>query len=388
MKYKLATSTWDQREIKSIHDVIESNEFTMGKKVQKYEDDFAKFMGSKFAVMTSSGSTANLIATAALFYTKNNKLKIGDEVIVPAVSWSTTYFPLQQYGLKLKFVDIDIETLNYNLSDLEDAITESTKLIVVVNLLGNSNDFKKINEIIQTREIKILEDNCESMGSSYYNKFTGTFGVMGTFSSFFSHHISTMEGGVVVTDDEELYHILLCLRAHGWTRNLPELNHVSNKSDDWFDESFRFILPGYNVRPLEMSGAIGIEQLKKLPDFLRQRRKNADLFKSLFNEDKRFFIQNEIGESSWFGFSLILKETSNAINRDKLVEILTQNHIECRPIVTGNFAKKEVLKYFNYEIHKELKNADFLDSNGIFVGNSQDDLSLEIEYLHKILSKL
>ena len=235
MQYKLATSTWDECEINSIHEVIESKEFTMGKKVQEYEIEFAKFMGSKYAVMTSSGSTANLIATAALFYSKNSKLKIGDEVIVPAVSWSTTYFPLQQYGLKLKFVDIDIETLNYNLTDLEEAISESTKLIVVVNLLGNSNDFNEINKIIGSREILLLEDNCESMGSNYHNKFTGTFGVMGTFSSFFSHHISTMEGGVVVTNDEELYHILLCLRAHGWTRNLPIVNHVANKLDSWFD---------------------------------------------------------------------------------------------------------------------------------------------------------
>jgi CDP-6-deoxy-D-xylo-4-hexulose-3-dehydrase len=388
MQYKLATSTWDECEINSIHEVIESKEFTMGKKVQEYEIEFAKFMGSKYAVMTSSGSTANLIATAALFYSKNSKLKIGDEVIVPAVSWSTTYFPLQQYGLKLKFVDIDIETLNYNLTDLEDAISESTKLIVVVNLLGNSNDFNEINKIIGSREILLLEDNCESMGSNYHNKFTGTFGVMGTFSSFFSHHISTMEGGVVVTNDEELYHILLCLRAHGWTRNLPIVNHVANKLDNWFDESFRFILPGYNVRPLEMSGAIGIEQLKKLPNFLKQRRENANLFKSLFENDQRFYIQKEIGESSWFGFSIILKNTSTSFNRNNLINILIENDIECRPIVTGNFAKKEVLKYFNYEIHNKLKNADWLDSNGFFVGNSQEDLSAEIEYLHKILSKV
>ena len=199
-----------------------------------------------------------------------------------SVSWSTTYFPLHQYGLKLKFVDIDIETLNYDLDKLETSITEDTKALMLVNLLGNNNDFDRINLICKEKNIVIIEDNCESMGAKYNNKYSGTFGVMGTFSSFFSHHISTMEGGVVVTDSEELYHILLCLRAHGWTRNLPKENYISKKSDNWFEESFKFVLPGYNVRPLEMSGAIGIEQLKKLPNFLKQRRKNAETFINLF----------------------------------------------------------------------------------------------------------
>jgi CDP-6-deoxy-D-xylo-4-hexulose-3-dehydrase len=256
--YPLATSTWDEKELDAIQSVIERDVYTMGESVAKFEQDFCKFTKSKFAVMVSSGSTANLIAIAALFYTKNPMLKRGDEVIVPAVSWSTTFFPLQQYGLRLKFVDIDLETLNYNLNSLESSITEKTRMIMAVNLLGNPNDFDKINQIIKDKNIFIVEDNCESMGAEYKGKQAGTFGIMGTFSTFFSHHIATMEGGFVVTNDEELYHILLSLRAHGWTRNLPKENKVCTKSDDWFEESFRFVLPGYNVRPVEMSGAIGI----------------------------------------------------------------------------------------------------------------------------------
>jgi hypothetical protein len=204
---------------------------------------------------------------AALFYTKNPRIKLnpGDEVIVPAVSWSTTYYPLYQYGLKIKFVDIDLETLNYDLSQLSQAISSKTKAIVAVNLLGNPNDFSQIKKIIGGRDITLIEDNCESLGAEFEGKKAGTFGLMGTFSTFFSHHISTMEGGLIVTNDEELYHILLSLRAHGWTRNLPKENHVcGTKGDDPFEESFRFVLPGYNVRPLEMSGALGIEQVKKL----------------------------------------------------------------------------------------------------------------------------
>jgi len=382
--YSLATSTWDEKELNAIQSVIDNDIFTMGDSVKQFEEDFAQFLNKKYCVMVSSGSTANLIATAALFYTKNPMLKRGDEVIVPAVSWSTTYFPLQQYGLKLKFVDIDLETLNYDLDTLSSAITEDTKMIMAVNLLGNPNDFDAINEMIKETEIIILEDNCESMGAEYKGKQAGTFGIMGTFSTFFSHHMATMEGGFVTTDDEELYHILLSMRAHGWTRDLPKENKVSNKSDDWFEESFRFVLPGYNVRPIEMSGAIGVEQLKKLPSFLKQRRENAKLFVELFSHHPDFIIQKDIDNSSWFGFSLIIKPTSN-LKRKNVIKKLQENNIDCRPIVTGNFTRNEVMKFFDYEIHDNLKNADFLHDNGFFIGNSQVNLEREIKYLGEVL---
>lgn len=382
--YPLATSTWDEKELEAIQSVINRDMYTMGESVASFEKDFCEFTGSKYAVMVSSGSTANLIATAALFYTKNPKLKQGDEVIVPAVSWSTTYYPLYQYGLKLKFVDIDLETLNYDLEALKEAISENTKMIMVVNLLGNPNDFDKIFEITKDKDIIVLEDNCESMGAEYKGKQAGTFGIMGTFSTFFSHHMATMEGGFVVTDDEELYHILLSLRAHGWTRNLPKDNKVCTKSDDWFEESFRFVLPGYNVRPVEMSGAIGIEQLKKLPNFLAKRRENAKFFQELFSNHPDFIIQKDISNSSWFGFSLIIKPTSK-LKRVDVVKKLMDAKIDCRPIVTGNFTRNDVMKYFDYTIHGELKNADYLHENGLFVGNHQIGLENEIKYLAEVL---
>ncbi len=227
-KFPLATSSWGDEEYAAMQAVIASGHFTMGEKVAAFERDFARFTGSKHCVMVNSGSSANLLMIAALCYTKNDKLllKRGDEVIVPAVSWPTTYYPLHQYGLKLKFVDIDPETLNYDLQALASAIGPRTRAIMVVNLLGNPNDFDAIRNMIAGRDIVLMEDNCESMGATFGGKQTGTFGVVGSFSSFFSHHISTMEGGMVVTDDEELYHLMLSLRAHGWTRNLPKHNHV------------------------------------------------------------------------------------------------------------------------------------------------------------------
>jgi len=385
-KYPLATATWGEAEYQALQDVITSGMFTMGPKVAQFERDFAQYIGSKYVVMVNSGSSANLLMVAALFYTKNPRIKLnpGDEVIVPAVSWSTTYYPLYQYGLKIKFVDIDLETLNYDLSQLSQAISSKTKAIVAVNLLGNPNDFSQIKKIIGGRDITLIEDNCESLGAEFEGKKAGTFGLMGTFSTFFSHHISTMEGGLIVTDDEELYHILLSLRAHGWTRNLPKENHVcGTKGDDPFEESFRFVLPGYNVRPLEMSGALGIEQVKKLPHLITERRKNGALLQSALGNHPELLIQSETGASSWFGFSLVIRPGS-AWTRKELVKKLAEIGFECRPIVTGNFAKNEVVKYFDSEAFGSLKNAEHIDQNGLFIGNHHYSIADAINQLKRI----
>jgi CDP-6-deoxy-D-xylo-4-hexulose-3-dehydrase len=385
-KYPLAATTWDQAEYDALQRVITSGMFTMGSNVFEFEKQFASYLGVKHCVMVNSGSSANLLMVAALFYSKNPELaiKAGDEVIVPAVSWSTTYYPLYQYGLKIKFVDINLETLNFDLDALHKAITDKTRLIMAVNLLGNPNDFARIKSIIGSRKIILIEDNCESLGARFEGKQAGTFGVMGSYSSFFSHHISTMEGGIISTDDEELHHILLSLRAHGWTRNLPKFNHVcGEKSDDPFKESFRFVLPGYNVRPLEMSGALGIEQVKKLPMLIAERRKNAALLQSMMQEHPKVLIQKEIGESSWFGFSLVIRP-GVSLSRDDLVKKLNTMGFEVRPIVAGNFAKNEVVKYFDYEIAGSLVNAQLIERNGLFIGNQHYSIKDAICLLKRI----
>lgn len=384
-RYPLASSTWNQEEIEAINKVIASGNFTMGENVKQFEKEFANYFGSKYAVMSNSGSSANLLMIAALFYKKASPLHIGDEVIVPAVSWATTYMPLQQYGLKVKFIDIDLKTLNFDISKLKEAVTDRTKIILCVNLLGNPNNFEQIKNIISNRDVILLEDNCESMGASFNGRMAGSFGLMGTFSTFFSHHLSTMEGGMTITNDEELYHIMLSLRSHGWTRHLPKENKVTGiKSDDTFEESFKFVLPGYNLRPLELSGAIGLKQLKKLKSFVVNRRMNAKIFTELFVDNKTFYIQKEIGESSWFGFSLIINPDSG-LNRRQILSELDKSGIETRPIVTGNFTKNETIRFFNYEIFDGLENADAIDKFGFFVGNHHYDLSSEIKLLYKVL---
>ena len=386
--YSLALSSWGDEELQAIQDVIAIGIYSMNRHVSQFEKDFASLFGSKYAVMVNSGSSANLLAIAALFFTKENALKAGDEVIVPAVSWSTTYAPLQQYGLKVRFVDVDINTLNISLDQLKEAITDKTKVIFLVNLLGNPNDFAEIEKLIEGKNITLIEDNCESMGAEYRAKKTGTFGVMGTFSTFFSHHISTMEGGVVVTDDEELYHILLSIRAHGWTRNLPADNLVSGKKDsDPFKESFKFVLPGYNLRPLEFSGAIGIKQLEKLPGFVEARRRNAQVIVDNMSSQDKFIIQQDLGRSSWFGFSFIINPDYD-LDRASVLKKLGEHGVESRPVVTGNFTLNPVIKYFDYEIHDTLKNADIVHHHGFFIGNHHVDYTSQIAEICSFLSKI
>jgi CDP-6-deoxy-D-xylo-4-hexulose-3-dehydrase len=380
---KLASSTWGTEEISALHSVIDSDNYTMGRKVREYEKEFANYFGAEYCVMVSSGSAANLLMIAGMFYHPDERLRLkaGDEVIVPAVSWSTTYFPLQQYGLKLKFVDIDIDTLNFDLGKLEGAINDDTRVIMAVNLLGNPNEFDVIRKLILEKGITLLEDNCESMGATFEDKQCGTFGLAGTFSSFFSHHISTMEGGCVVTDDEKLFHSMLSLRAHGWTRNLPLHNHVTGElNSDPFYETFNFVLPGYNLRPLEMSGAVGLEQLKKLKGFVGIRRENFARFSAKMKPLTSYIIQKEVGSSSAFGFSIVLCGKLKG-KRAELISRFLELHIECRPIVTGNFVRQPVIKYFDYMIAGDLDNADYIHDHGLFIGNHHFRMFEEIDHI-------
>ena len=222
-KYELVSDSWNKKEVDAIKKVISSKIYTYkGKYVKKFEKTFNKYFKMKYCVMVNSGSSANLLSVASLFYKQKEKLKPGDEVIVPTLSWSTTYHPLHQYGLKLKFVDIDINTLNVKVEDVIAAVTKKTKLIVAVSILGNPVELEKLRKFCSKKKIYLMEDNCESMGAKVGKRFTGTFGIVNTFSTFFSHHISTIEGGLILTNNSEIYNIILSLRSHGWTRDLDK----------------------------------------------------------------------------------------------------------------------------------------------------------------------
>ncbi len=383
--FPLATASWDEAEYSAIQRVVDSGRFTMGPLVAQFERDFAARVGSAHAVMVNSGSSANLLVIAAAIFNPDIDLNPGDEVLVPAVSWATTYYPLQQYGLRLKFVDIDVDTLNMDLDLAEAAIGPRTKAIFAVNLLGNPNDFERLEGLTRQHGLLLLEDNCESLGAVFNGKQAGTFGAMGTFSTFFSHHISTMEGGVIVTDDERLRQTLVSLRAHGWIRELPDQNYIHNKTGDPFEDSFCFALPGYNVRPVEMAGAIGIEQTKKIPMIVEERRRNGKYFVEVLSQLTDIRIQKETGQSSWFGFSVIL-EGALAGRRREVGAALTQAGIESRPIVAGNFTRNPGMRYLDADVPASLPAADKIHFDGLFVGNRHYETRRSIDVLGEVLA--
>lgn len=383
MEYKLCDDTWGGEEKAALMRVIESGMYTMGENVRGFEARFAEKFHTRYAVMVNSGSSANLLAVAAMVYSK--RLSPGDEVLVPAVSWSTTFFPLAQFGLKIRFVDIDRDTLNIDVSKLEEAITTHTKMVFLVNLLGNPNDFDAVAGICGSKGIAILEDNCEALGGMYKNRRLGTLGCIGTFSTFYSHHLCTMEGGVAVTDDEELYHYMLCIRAHGWTRDLPEESRIYTKGADDFYERFHFIVPGFNLRPLELEAAAGLKQLEKMDGIIAARRENAKYFCRLAGSIAGIRIQKEIETSSWFGFAIVLEGRPGI--RDAVIHTLTEHQIETRPVVAGNFTRNQACAYLDYTVSGPLRNADELHDNGFFIGNHSKDNRSGLEYVCGVLSR-
>ncbi len=386
MFYDLASSSWGPEEIAAMQRVIESGRFTMGENVKRFEEAFREKFGVRHAFMVGSGSAANLVGIAALFYVKDRALRRGDEVIVPAVAWATTYYPLQQYGLRLRFVDCELDTLNIDVSRLEEALTPRTRMVMAVSILGNPCALDKLRAFCDRHGLYLFEDNCESMGALLNGKPAGTFGDIGTFSTFFSHHISTMEGGMVVTNNTEIYHVAKSIRAHGWTRDLPADTTIYDRHEDEFFEAYRFILPGYNTRPLELSGAVGVEQLKKLDAMIEMRRHNAALFQKLFANDERFIIQRENGKSSWFCFTVVLNP-EYAIDRARVMTALKAADIDFRVITGGNFLRHDVIKYFDYDCVGRIVNADLVHDRGFFVGNHPHDLTPQIERLREVLDR-
>jgi CDP-6-deoxy-D-xylo-4-hexulose-3-dehydrase len=380
MNYPLATTTWDDAEFAALQSVIASGNFTMGDKVKEFEEEFSSKFRTDFAVMSNSGSSANLLALAAIRYSSKNPGMSRNEVIVPAVSWSTTYYPITQLGFKLRFVDVDLETLNAGAEAIQAAIGPKTAGIVVVNLLGNPSELTEIRALADENDLFMIEDNCESLGATYDGRPAGTYGDIGTFSSFFSHHISTMEGGVSLTKSLELKQVMTSLRAHGWTRELPAENHVHDKTGDNFDDLFRFVLPGYNLRPLEMSGAIGVQQIKKIDSIISGRRANAQKFHAIMLEYPEIRIQKELGQSSWFGFSLILRE-SHSGQRSEFLKSLDANSVAVRPIVGGNFTRNPVMKHLPHVTLEPLVNADTVHDDGLFIGNHHYPMKKEFDLL-------
>ena len=387
--YSLAHDTWDDKELNALQKVMDSGRYTMGPEVAKFEEQFADYIGSKYAVMTNSGSSANLIALTSIVQNPNSDLNPGDEVIVPAVSWSTTFFPVQQNGLVLKFVDIDKDTLNIDPKLVEQAITEKTKAVFAVNLLGNSCELAELKRICDDRGLVLIEDNCESFAASHQNKYCATWGTAGTFSFFFSHHLQTMEGGMIVTDDEDLFDYMRSLRAHGWVRDIGNNSSLYTKSGDPFEDSFRFVLPGYCVRPLEMSGAVGQVQLEKANDMLDQRIVNSKIYHHFFDNVDYARTQTPTQNSvhSYFGFSFVL-QNSLLDKRSEVINLFREHGIECRPIVAGNFMRNPVIERLNYTTFGTYDGANEIHDQGFFLGNDNRILEEQLTKVKELMETI
>lgn len=387
MFWELAVDTWADEERAAINRVLDSGRYTIGPEIAAFEKAFAAYHGKRHAVMVNSGSSANLVAVASLFHKKDRPLQPGDEVIVPAISWATTYHPFQQYGLKLRFVDVELDTLNIDTTQLQAALTPKTKAIVAVSILGNPAALDIMRAFADAHGLTMLEDNCESLDAELNGQKTGTFGDIGTFSFFFSHHISTGEGGMLITDDAELDALARAVRAHGWIRDIPDGLDLFEEGEDSFAEAYRFVIPGYNLRPQEFNGAAGLEQLKKLPAMTERRRANLALFQDAFGDDERFMIQRENGKSSSFCFPMIVKPDCG-LERADVFGPLEEADIGFRMITGGNFPRHDAIQYFDYDIVGDLANADIAHDRGFFVGNHPFDLSQQIARLRDVFNKL
>lgn len=382
-QYKLASNTWDSLEEQAIKRVQESQQYTMGKEVDLFENEFASYLGMKHAIMVNSGSSANLIACAAFKYSSNHK---NGTFIVPAVSWSTTFFPIHQMGYQLKFVDISPDTLNIDIELIEKNITSDVVGVCGVSLLGNPTGMDKIKSLCKKHNLFFFEDNCESFGASINGKLAGSFGDITSHSFFFSHHLQTMEGGMVCTDNDEYAMLARSLRAHGWTRDKKSGN-LSSNSIDQFHHSFEFVLPGYCVRPIEFMAAAGQAQLSKWPKMKAQRILNAEKFQSVVAKYPEI-IKTQITDaetiSTWFGFPIILIGRAKG-KRSVLTKIFDEFHIEYRPIVAGNFTRQSVMRLLDHHPLESYPIADTVHFDGIFVGNDSKNLDQEISLLDSAL---
>ena len=388
-KIKLHEPTFGVEEIFNFTKQLITTNVTMGKQVESFEKKICEKFGFRYAVSSNSGSSANLLMISALMSNLYSKrLKKNDEIIVPALAWSTSIFPLTQYGLKPVFVDCDLKTMNIDIGQVKKAISKKTKGILTIPIYGNPCEMNELTKICKKKGLVLLEDTCESMGAKYNDKFLGKFGLASSFSFYFSHHITCLEGGVTVTDDYELAEIMKIIRSHGWIRNVQEKEKWI-KNYPKIDPNFLFVNEGYNLRLTEPQARMGITQIKKLDSFIKKRRNNADNLMNLMKEFNDFFTyQHEKKESfhTWFGFTIIIKDIK-VIDRRKLCNFLNKNKIETRVIVSGNFASQPVVKTFKHSVIGDLANANKIMTNGFSIGIHQNLSNNQIKYIFNVFKK-
>jgi CDP-6-deoxy-D-xylo-4-hexulose-3-dehydrase len=370
-----ALAVYDHNEVFEALKSLLSGWFGVGKYASEFEKEFSRFLGTKYCVLTNSGSSANLLAVEAL------KLPKGVEAITPATTFPTTINPLIQKGVTPVLVDVNPTTYNMNAHELKSALSEKTRLIMLPQTLGNPNEMDQIMEFAQQHDLHVIEDACDALGSRYDEKYVSTFGNVGTFSFYPAHHITMGEGGAVVTDNEELSLTVRSLRDWGRACVCPvcaialdpnafcPLRFTKTPIPD-YDKRFTYINIGYNLKPLDLQAAIGLQQLQRLPQFMRKRKDN---FKRIYDGLSRFeeyFILPESlpkADPCWFAFPITVKEDA-PFERKDIVKFLEEHRIATRPLFAGNILRQPAYTNVDCRVVGKLENSDRIMTSSFFVG--------------------
>ena len=366
----LAVPSYNHEEVIDALDSMLSTWVTMGEKVKSFEEQFSKYIGCKNGIMVNSGSSANLLALSILSNpATENSIKRDSQIITPAVTWATTVSPIINVGCTPMFVDVDLDTLCVNTEEIKDAINSKTACLLPVHLMGNPCNMQEISKISKEHDLYLVEDACEAHGATFDDKKVGSFGDLGTFSFFMSHHISTIEGGMIVTNNEELAEMGKTLRTFGWTRDLKNKNKINSEYPE-IDPRFLFVNTGYNFRPTEIQGAFGRNQLPKLEPLIKIRRENALFWNDELSKYSEYLIlpKRNLENHVYFGYAITIKKNS-PFSREKLTKFLESKGIETRPIMSGNYIEQPAAKLINYQKHGELNNAKLIMRNSFFIGN-------------------
>jgi len=395
ISYPLLSDAFSNNDINCGIKVLKSGQVTMSNITKKFEKKFAKKIGAKYALMTNSGSSANLLAISALVNPLFEKqLKPGDEVLIPAICWSTSLWPIVQNNLKPVFVDVELDTFNISLNSLKNKISSKTRAIMCVHVLGTSANLNNIIKLIKNKNILLIEDTCESLGTKFNNKYLGTFGEFGTFSFYYSHQITSGEGGMIVCNKVNNYNILKSLRSHGWSRG-TKLHNYYKKKFNKIDDRFIFINSGYNVRPTDIQAAIAHNQFNKLYKFINARNQNRKIIINKIKTNPKwnnqfYFVEHSKNVTpSWFGLAILINK--KLLKKKKtFLNYLTKKGIENRPILSGNFINQPSAKLYNLNKKKfTFQNAQKVEDLGFFIGLHTKKISNRIaEYVSQNLLKI
>lgn len=400
MKVPLASTTLREKDIAAINTVLESGNLTMGERVKEFEKAMANYLGFEHFIMVNSGSSANLAMVETLLRPTNSKPKLlpGDRVLVPAIAWPTTIWPLVQLGLKPTFVDVNLDDFAIDFSAAQEVIDSfqgSVKGIFPIHPLGASINRSMLEKFAQVNSLVLINDVCESLGSFSEGHHAGNVGSAASFSFYFSHHITTMEGGGVATNDTGMADDLRSIRSHGWSRDRSD-KLVWERGVSTVDSKFLFVSTGYNIRPMEIQGALGLSQLEDLPDFLKIRREIAVRVSNIVKGSRLELVGStklnatEEKSHSWMLLPFLLRGSGASEMRKIAVSYLNEAGIETRPVLTGNFLGQPSLRRISTDFPspKSFTNATTISENGFLVGAHHDMTKNQMELLEISFEKL